>query len=250
MWTKQFSDALWLGMACKQCNKWRMCCSVTLQLLVLTYTPLDINLWLFVLFVPLLRASRVVTASKGPELLSLLMMECMERDENSLWPHDFLAKSGWRLSWLHLPQSDRLTGPHRSEEKTSCDPCLCVFLSSELLTGVFRAGNLPLFTLRSKHLWICPGLISCLWGGVSADSIKVMEMWTKGRSASSELLRPKLGSLSDFSSDFSQIIQLFFHTVSVSSRSPSGGRNPGTQPTSQLDCEEFIPEQHFVGIDF
>lgn len=57
-----------------------------------------------------------------------------------------------------------------------------------------------------------------------------MEMWTKGTPASSELLRAALGSLSDFSSDFSQIIQLFFHSVSLSSRRPSGGRNPRPNP--------------------
>lgn len=51
-------------------------------------------------------------------------------------------------------------------------------------------------------------------------------MWTKGRAASSELLRARLASLSGFSSDFSHIIQLFFHSVSLSSRTPSsGGRN-------------------------
>lgn len=43
-------------------------------------------------------------------------------------------------------------------------------------------------------------------------------------------LRAALGSLSDFSSDFSQIIQLFFHSVSLSSRRPSGGRNPRPNP--------------------
>lgn len=76
-----------------------------------------------------------------------------------------------------------------------------------------------------------------------------MEMWTKGSSASSELLRATLGSLLDFSSDFSQIIQLFFHSVSLSSRRPSGGRNPKTQ-SPQADDEEFMPEEHFVGIVF
>lgn len=70
--------------------------------------------------------------------------------------------------WMRV----RLTGPHRSEEKTSCVPCPCfwVFLNSELLTGAFRAGNLPLFSLRSKHLWLCAWFFSCFWGGVSVFS--------------------------------------------------------------------------------
>lgn len=76
---------------------------------------------------------------------------------------------GWVAAPSSEGQDDR--SPQVWRENILCSlPLFWVSLNSELLTGVFRAGNLPLFSLRSKHLWICAWFFTCFWGAVSVDS--------------------------------------------------------------------------------
>ena len=145
-----------------------------------------------------------------------------------------MARSWLKAEWLHPPWSNRLPGHQRSEEKTSGVPfhCFWVLLSSELLITDFMAGNLLLFSLTSTHfINRCLIIHLFLWGVVAVGS-KLQQTdgsaWSRERPGSPELLRATPGSLSDFFSDFSQTIQLFYCSLSLPSRGPSGGRNLST----------------------
>lgn len=141
-----------------------------------------------------------------------------------------MARSGWSLNDCILPAATGCQVPKGLKRKHLIFPSFSFeFFWALNLLQFLGLETILLFSLASIHLLIDAWLFTCFYVICSKLHQTDGIVWSGERPASPELLKAALGSLLEFFSNFSEIIQLFYHSVSLSSREPSGERNLNSQ---------------------